>query len=436
MGKTNRSRPQPRGATLRLGEITKAMVVATAAGVGVGLAALAVDMAWLWPPPVELGTVAGARVLLGAAISGLITVAVFGLWMRTVVVGLMAGHFSPRTLLIFLDDRFQRNLLAFMSAGFVAVLVILLRMPSDEQAPAPLVSTVLAVLIALAAIAGVLLAMQHATRSLSLPELISRLAEDVLKVLDRHPESRVELTEVPPLGSAPRTILAPGTGWIARIDIDRMRKALPPGGVVHLRCRIGEFVTPRRPVALVSSIEAEEQADFDALAKAFKLARTRSPNMDLVFAVSQLVDVGTFALEARADTSTAHEVMVHLEAVLEEIVARGLPRLHDKDDDGRCIYDEVGWDAADLVQLCVERLREQACRDPEAARHLMHMLHRVREVAEDCRASAVAAEVECQVGMALALAADNGMLSQDRRRLEREAEVIVDGDVTGHIRHT
>ncbi|WP_211285786.1 DUF2254 family protein [Marinobacter guineae] len=111
-----------------------AMGVAMAAGLGVGLAALAVDTAWFWPPPVELGTIAGARVLLGSVTSGLITVAVFGLWMRTVVVGLMAAHFSPRTLLIFLDDRFQRNLLAFMSAGVVAVLVILLRMPTDEQA--------------------------------------------------------------------------------------------------------------------------------------------------------------------------------------------------------------------------------------------------------------------------------------------------------------
>ncbi|NYS62027.1 DUF2254 family protein [Vreelandella salicampi] len=436
MSETTRGRPRPRLTNLRLGEITMAMGVAMIAGLGVGLAALAVDITWLWPPPVDLGTVVDARVLLGAVTSGLITVAVFGLWMRTVVVGLMAAHFSPRTLLIFLDDRFQRNLLASMSAGVVAVLAILLRMPTEEQAPAPLVSTVLVVVIALAAMAGVLLAIQHATRSLSLPELISRLAEDALQVLDRHPEVRVELTEVPPPLTTPRTVLATGTGWITRIDTDRMRKALPPGGVVHLRCRIGEFVTSRRPVAIISSLGADGDADFQAVAKAFNIARTRSPDMDLAFAVSQLVDVGTFALQARADTSTAHEVMVHLEAVLEEIIIQGLPRLHDKDKDGRCVYDEVGWDVADLVQLCMERLREQASQDPEAARHLMHTLHRIREVAVEREASAVVAEVESQVEMILALAEANGMLAQDRRRLEREAELIVNGDANGHIRHT
>ncbi len=56
--------------------------------------------------------------------------------------------------------------------------------------------------------------------------------------------------------------------------------------------------------------------------------------------------------------------------------------------------------------------------------------------AEEREASAVVAEAESQVEMILALAEANGMLVQDRRRLEREAEVIVDGDATGHIRHT
>ncbi len=431
MGQENRGISQRRGATLRVGEITVAMGVAIAAGLGVGLTTMAVDTMWLWPPPVELGTVGGARILLGSVISGLITVAVFGLWVRTIVVGLMSGSFSPGTLLIFLDDRFQRNLLALMSAGVVTVMVILLRLPSDEQAAAPIVSTLLALLIGLAALSGVLLAIQHATRSLALPELVSRLAEDALKVLDRHPEARVKLTEVPPPASSPQTVMAPGTGWITGIDIDSMRKALPAGGVVHLRCRVGEFVTPRRSVALVSLTQAEGDADFDAVANSINLARTRSPDMDLAFAVSQLVDVGTFALQTRADISTAHEVLVHLDVVLAEIVDRGLPKLHDEDADGRCVYDEAGWNAVDLVQLTVERLREPAARDPEAARHLMQMLHRIREVAEEREALAVVLEVDRQVEMVLALADNNGMQPRDRQRLGQEARAIVDENSTG-----
>lgn len=430
MAVKKRGMPRPRWATLRVGGIAVAMGVAMVVGLGLGLAALAVDTMWLWPPPVELGNVEGARVLLGSVTAGLITVAVFGLWMRTVVVGLMASHFSPRTLLTFLDDRFQRNLLAFMATGVMAVLVILLRMPSDGEAAAPMVSTALVVLIALASLAGVLLAIQHATRSLSLPQLVSRLADDALRVLERYPVTRLELTEVPPPVSATQTVLAPGTGWVIGIDIDRMRKALPAGGIIHLRCRVGVFLTHRSPVALVSLAQADEgeEADLDTIARAVTLARTRSPNNDLAFSVSQLVDVGTFALQERADTATAHEVLVHLGAVLEEVAERGLSRLHDRDEDGRRIYDDARWDASDLLQLCVERLRGPASRDPESARHLMHMLHRVRQVAEEHEALTVVSEVGRQVEMLLALADVSGMLPRDRQLLEREAEAAVDGD--------
>ncbi len=424
MKERNLSRSRPQLTSLRLGKITVAMAVAMLAGLGLGLAAMAVDTMWLSPPPVVLGTVEASRVMMGSVIAGLITVGVFGLWMRTVVVGLMAAHFSPRTLLVFLDDNFQRNLLAFMSSGAVTVMVILLRMPSDGQAPTPLVSTVLTILIVLAALAGILLAIQQSTRSLSLPELISRLADDALKVLDRQPEARVELTEVPPASEA-RMVLALGTGWVTSIDIDQMRKALPAGGTIHLRCRIGEFVTPRRPVALVSLAEADGEANVDAIAESVSLARTRSPDLDLAFAVGQLVDVGSFALESRSDTATAHEVMVHLENILEEIVDCGLPRLHDLDEEGRCVYDEVGWDAVDLVQLCMERLRQPVARDPETTRHLMHMLRRVRQVAQERQDLAVVTEIGRQVELVLALAHANGMLARDYQQLERKADSVV-----------
>lgn len=429
MAKTNHRSPRPRWTSLRLGEITFSMCVATAAGVGVGLSALALDREWLWPPPVDVGTVAGVRVLLGSVTGGLITVAVFGLWMRTVVVGMMASHFSPRTLLAFLDDRFQRNLLAFMSAGVVAVLVILLRMPADENAPAPLVGSLLAVIIVLASMAGVLLAIQHATRSLSLPELVSRLTDDAIKVLDHYPRARIELSSIPPPAPTSRKVMATATGWVTAINIDHMRKALPPGGVIHLRCRVGGFVTPRHPVALVSLREADAgadaRADLDAIANAVNLARTRSPDRDLAFAVSQLVDVGTFALQERWDTATAHEVLVHLGAVLAEIVSRGLPRLNDSDSDGRRIYDDAGWDAADLVQLCAERMRGPAARDPEVARHLVQMFHQIHQVAKGKNDVLVVSEIDFQLEMMLALADVSGMLSRDRQRLEQEAELVV-----------
>jgi len=257
------------------------MGVAMVVGLGLGFSrALAVDTMWLWPPPVELGgNVEGARVLLGSVTAGLITVAVFGLWMRTVVVGLMASHFSPRTLLTFLDDRFQRNLLAFMATGVMAVLVILLRMPSDGEAAAPMVSTALVVLIALASLAGVLLAIQHATRSLSLPQLVSRLADDALRVLERYPVTRLELTEVPPLCPQRRQSWPRALAGLSASTLTGCARRCRPAAASSTCAAGSACFTHRSPVALVSLAQADEgeEADLDTIARAVTLARTRSP---------------------------------------------------------------------------------------------------------------------------------------------------------------
>lgn len=415
---------RPPGTSLQLGTLVAAMAVAAGGGLTLGLAVVAVDAAWLTPPPVELG-LQNVRMLLGAVLGGLITVAVFSLWMRTVVVGLVSDHFSPRTLVTFLEDRFQRILLASMAGAVVATGVILLSLPGEEG-PAPLLGAAVAVLLALLALGGVLLAIQHATRSLSLPELVAHLTDEAMAVLERQPEGRIDLTEIPPAEQG-ETVLADGTGWVVQVDTDQLREALPPGGVAHLRTRMGAFVTPHTPLVVVSLAEADGTADLDEIRAAVRLARTRSPEHDLAFALGQLVDVGAFALHGSTDTATGHEVLVHLGAVLEAMVERGVPLLHHADADGRRVHDEAGWEAADHLQLCVERLRGPAARDPESARHLMHLLRRVRRIAEVVDDRPSVSEVGRQVELLLSLARSDGLLERDLERLEREAEAILGG---------
>lgn len=417
-----RARRRPTGDTrARIRQLAGTMSVAGSAGAAAGLAIVAIDRWLLDPPPFAMGTVASAQALSSALVGGLITVAVFSLWMRTVVVGLVSDQFSPRTLTTFLEDRFQRHLLAVMAAMMVVEVVLLLGLPSDEQADAPMVSTVVSVLVALAALAGVLLAIQHAIRSLSLPEVVGRLTDQVLHVLDQQPGPTPALDHVPPPRGA-RPIQAPETGWVVDVDAEGILAALPPGGTAHLRCRIGEFLTPRTTIMEVSWGDGDP-ADVSRLTGAVRLARTRSPDLDLAFALSQLVDVAVHALRGSGkDTATAHEALVHLGAVLETIVERGLTPGHRGDEQGRRLFDEAAWDAADHVRLCSERLRDGAAREPETSRHLLQMLGQVRTTAAAVGDQRVLDEVGRQVDTLLALVDAHGVLPADRSRLRRVAE--------------
>lgn len=418
----------PGRSTIRARELAATMLVAIVVGALVGAATVAVDRQWLTPAPVELGALESGRGLLTAIAGGLITVAVFSLWMRTVVVGLVSDLFSPRTLASFLEDGFQRKLLATMSAGLVAVLVVLMGLPEQGAAVgAPVAGTLVAVAIGVAALAGVLVAIQHATRSLSVSELVSTLAIEALEVLERQPGGEVELHEMPTTAETV-PVHCPAPGWVTAIDTAAMLAAVPPGAVVHLQARVGAFVTPRSILALVALGDAEAggEPDLDAVAEAVELARTRSPDLDLAFAIGQLLDVGAHALQGSTDTATGHEVIVHLGAVLEAVVARGVPLLHDADAQDRHVLDQAGWGAADHVQLCSERLRDAASRDPVSARDLLHMLAGVRGVAEEVDDRAVVSEVRRQVEMILALADANGMLMRDQRHLARIVKPILD----------
>ena len=430
------ARRRPTGETrARIRQLAATMAVALLVGLAAGLAVIAVDGWLLDPPPVHVGSVASAQVLLSALVGGLITVAVFSLWMRTVVVGLVSDQFSPRTLTTFLEDRFQRHLLAAMAAGVTFEMVLLLGLPTDEEAGAPLLAMALSVIVALAALAGVLLAIQHAIRSLSLPELVGRLTDQALYVLAQQPGP---VPDIPyhPQARAARPVQAPETGWVVHVDAEAILAALPPGGVAHLHSRIGEFVTPRSTVVMVSPPDGDraanggETADLAAIADAVRLARTRSPDLDLAFALSQLVDVAVHALRGSGkDTATAHEALVHLGAVLESTVERGLPPGHRAGDEGRRLFDEAGWDAADHVQLCIERLRDGAAREPETARHLLQVLGKVRATAMAVGDQRVLDEVGRQVDTLLALVDMHEVLPADRRRLQQVADRVLS---TGH----
>lgn len=414
-------------ATPRISQIARRplldrMVLAVLAGVVAGVGVLAADVALHGVIDLRLGNVQSFRTLLTSFVSGLITVAVFSLWMRTVVVGLVSDQFSPRTLTRFLDDSFQHRLLAIMTSGLVFEVVLLMGLTTQTDAAVPPIALVTSVLVAVTALAGVLMAVRRATRALSMPEVVGTLTDTVLDVLSSQPRGGQAVDAATP-GPHAFEVPAVGIGWIGRIDVDGIMAAIPPGTVVHLNTRTGDFVTPRRCVATVTPPPDGADVDVDAVADRVQVARTRSMDLDLALALGQLVDVAVHALAGGGkDTATAHESLVHLGAVLEEIIEAGLPPSHRRDDEGRVVFDGEGWGPADHVQLVCERLRDAASAEPLTARHLMRMLEHVRETAERVGDRETVGEIDGQIQAILRLAESQGMIRNDIERLRRIAK--------------
>ncbi|MEX2504688.1 MAG: DUF2254 family protein, partial [Egicoccus sp.] len=180
-----------------------------------------------------------AQSLLAAFVGSVLTIAVFALWMRTVVVGLTSSQVSTRVLTAYLDDRFQQRVLGVMVALFTYLVAATALLPSDTPRT-PALTAAVALLAVVTALIGILLSMRDAVASLSLPSVVRTLADGVLELLeiepapnDAAPDPRAQHLEL-------RCVVASRElGWVQDIDHEALLAALEPRGTLDLRVEGG-----------------------------------------------------------------------------------------------------------------------------------------------------------------------------------------------------
>jgi uncharacterized membrane protein len=232
-----------------------------------------------------------------------------------------------------------------------------------------------------------LLAMRHAVNSLSPPDVIRSLADAAFAVLARRPAPDDPAPMVPPDPAGWWALRSPSLGWVQELDHDALLEAIPPGTTVSLQVSVGEFVAVDEPLAYLGrgsrgeGVEPDEDA-ITALQDAIGVARIRDAHDDLAFAVQQLVDVAQHAVAPGSlDTSTAYEALVHLRAVLHELLRHGIASGCRTGEDGRQVISAAAWQPADHLVAAFERLRGGAARDPTSARHVARTIRSLRRTA-------------------------------------------------------
>ena len=301
------------------GRLALRTTLGAAGGTVAGVAVAALDQTLELELPVVIDH---AQMLLGTLVGAAVTVVVFALWMRTVVVGLLSDQVSPRIVTGYLDDGYQRWLVG-VGAGIITFLAVTVLALPDLEAPegAPALTTVLGTAASLVAIAGVLWSVQVAVRDLSLPHVIRRLADEALAVLDLHADA----DHSPPdhdVGEDVERLTSPDMGWVTHVDRAGLLACVPRGTTVTLDADVGDFVAPQQVIVRCDQQLDDEQRE--ELLDHLTLGRTRSPEHDLAYAIQPLVDVAEHAMGASSnDTSTAHEALVHLRAVLHQLLLRG-----------------------------------------------------------------------------------------------------------------
>lgn len=385
--------------TLRLGS---RVVVGVVAGLAAAAGTLWLDRRSELTLPLPTGNF---QLLLGTLVGAVLTIAVFALWMRTVVVGLASAQASPRVLTGYLDDAFQRNLTAWMMASFAYLTAVTAALPSHPEGGEgiPAVSAITSMVLVLTAFSGVLVAIHNATINLSMPQVIRALADRALAVMadQASPDDPPPPTEP---GPALTVLQAPEMGWIQAVDHARIMEQLPAGTTLTVDVNVSDFIAEGETMAY-----ADAQLSADArtsILDSFAIVQTRAPEYDLSYAIQQLVAVAEHAMTpSSVDTSTAYEALMHLRAVLHRLLRRGTATGNLRGAEGRWIVAERAWLPADHLDVAFRRLVTGGSQDPTTVEHLrsaLIALHRTAGEVED--------------------AASQRVLEQHRKRLEDLAD--------------
>jgi uncharacterized membrane protein len=286
------------------------------------------------------GSSAGARGVLTAIASGLITVTGVVFSVTIVALQLASSQYTPRVLRNFAADRPSQLVLGVFIGTFTYALLVL-RVVRGEDPVAldeadyfvPHLAIVVAVVLTLVSIACLIFFIDHLARSIQASVILERVTRDTLRTMERLvPEQVGDASERDVEAATPRAQAAVVTtresGYVQAIDPDALSDLLAHDALtIRLDREVGEFVLPGAGLATVWPATISDDGDVArSIRRAYVLGMERTHYLDVEHGVIELVDIAVKTLSpAVNDPTTAVLCVDRLAEVLLALARRAPP---------------------------------------------------------------------------------------------------------------
>lgn len=325
----------------------------------------------------------GAREVLSAISTSMITFTGLVFSITIVVLQLTSSQFSPRVLRTFLRDRLTQFALGTFVATFVYSVTVLRTVTSGETAFVPALSTTVGLGLLLLSVGMFVAYIHHIATSIQVSSIMTAIGAETRETLERrYPSGAEELTPRPtaPPGTATDPIPAPRMGVVTQIDIDRLVALACSGDVVlRTRVRLGDFVAEGAPLVEVLGTGAVEAKSVSA---AIKVAKDRTMQEDVAFGFRQLVDIAERALSPGInDPTTAVQALDQLHDLLRRLAARPLRDGIYCDEDGLVRLVTPPETFADYLDLSLEEIDQYGAEVGQVQRRIDELLSDVAAAA-------------------------------------------------------
>lgn len=361
---------------------------------------------------IYLGGPDGARALLSTVASSVITVAGVVFSITIAALTQASSQFGPLLLRNFMRDRGNQVVLGTFVATFIYCLLVLRTVYGQEDLSfVPHIAVTVATVLAVASIGVLIYFIHHVSLSLQAPQVIARAAHELRSAIDQaYPRDdsgngRQDWTGFAPTGQ-PCALMARRAGYLQAIEHGSLvEEAEKYDVVVHLRVRPGHFLTTGQLIAEAFPAERVPGDFGGAVNGKLLLGSSRSPEQDVEFGVSQLVEIAVRALSTGVnDPFTAVHCVDWLGESLAEVARRPPPS-------------PLRRDGQKKVRLIEDRSTFEGLTDAA--------FNQVRQHAQDSVA------VTLRLLEAIARVAASARTPEHRRVLLRHVEMIHDQACTG-----
>lgn len=331
--------------------------------------ALQDDLAAHWPRLFGAGA-EGARGMLSAIATSMVTVAGVVFSVTIVALSLAASQYSPRVLRNFMADRPTQVVLGAFVGVFTYCLIVLRTIRNDAAGGfVPSIAVLGGVIMALVGVGLLIYFIDHVAKAIQVPYIVSRITRDTTEAIDRLFPAGVgaeDKTVSDSIGrqslpSGWRSVPAPDTGYLVAVDAERLLDlACRMNVLLRILPRVGDFIIEGLPLAEVAHDRNLGPGDCSAVQQCFVVRPERDVHQDAPYGLQQLVDLALKALSPSThDPTTAVLCIDQLSALLVKVACRRIEGPYRRrDGELRLIVCGAGFE--DMVEVALAAVTHHA----------------------------------------------------------------------------
>jgi uncharacterized membrane protein len=330
----------------------------------------------------------GTRDMLSTIAGSILSVAAVAFSFTIVVFSFASSQYASRTIHSFMDDNTNQVVLGMLLGTFVYCLLILrtVRLESDHPF-VPLLSTSVALILAIVDLALFVLFIHHISESIQAYHIIDRVGSATRRAIESvypsYVHSALTEEEVSVLVDERDTVEvnAHTGGYIQAVDTDfLMHVAERSDLLVAMHKGVGRFVVEGEALALVGPASRVTPSLQRSVRACFALGKHRTILQDPQYGVLQLSDIAIKALSpAINDPNTAVMSLNEISGVLRTLAGRELPRHVLCGSEGKPRLVTLGPTFETMVSQAFDQIRRYGMADATVTAKMLDVIAEVAE---------------------------------------------------------